>query len=519
MKLNADIIYDNLKEDYAVELKGKKSTKLRIGRPEYFLDSAEGFGEGRFYVLKGERLPKRAPVAGDTLILCIGNSVCLPYYVERCSVLLIRENVSMSLLFNRLTEIFNRYDAWDQRLRELLYTNPDIQGMIDCSSSIFDNPLFVLDADFHYIAYSNYSDIELADWEKLLSRAPGGDNLDLPILSKFLEFQNLSMEERKPILFNMLDSSTLSVNLFEEDDYIGCLTVDYRRRKHRPSDDILADHLARLLEGALVKYAFSSHMNRHTLRQIFYDLLSDVHISSEEQWRIDNINRRRSYICAQIRFSRRLVNLPNGYICSTIEKTFPKSMAFEYEEAVAAFFDMESIDCDENSFHQLLKEHFVSLAGTDGFDVGVSNVFRDIYDARLYYLQACSALEHGKQLAPSEHFHLFRDYVLTELIENAMGKLPLRTYFSPGLERLAKHDAGSAVSYMDTLRAYLDHNMSVTKTASSLFLNRSTLLERLARIKNLLGAELQEPGERLLLQILLKAMEIQEGLKDTPEQR
>ena len=34
MKLNADILYDNLKEDYAVELKGKRSEKLLLGRPE-----------------------------------------------------------------------------------------------------------------------------------------------------------------------------------------------------------------------------------------------------------------------------------------------------------------------------------------------------------------------------------------------------------------------------------------------------------------------------------------------------
>ena len=519
MKLNADILYDNLKEVYAVELKGKRSEKLLLGRPEYFLEPEKGFQENHVYILKGDRLPKRAPASENALLLCIGNSMYLPYYLERCGVILFREAVSISAVFNRLTESYNKYDAWDERLRELLYTSNDISEMVSCSQEIFGNPLFVLDSDFHYIAQSDYSAVPKADWEKLVSREPEGDNLDLPVLSKFLEFQNLSMEERKPILFNMLDSSTLNVNLFEEEDYIGCLTVDYRRRKYRPSDGVLADYLARMLEKALVKYAGSPRMNRHTLRQIFYDLTADAHLSPEERWLLETVNHGHSYICAKIRPGSRLAGMPGGYLCNTIEKNFSKSMAFEYDGGITAFFDIDSMQCDEVFFRELLKKHAISLAGTEGFDVGVSDSFQDIYDARLYYLQACSALEHGRVLAPEEHFYLFQTFCLTELIENALGKLPLRAYFPAGLKKLAEHDAGSAVSYLETLKIYLEQNMSITRTTSRLFLNRSTLLERMNRIKNLLGSDLQDPDERLLLQILLKAMELQKRLELSSEQK
>src|SRR5699024_129299 len=110
------------------------------------------FRENHVYVLKGEQLPKRVPVSENVLLLCIGNSMYLPYYLERCGVLLFRDAVSMSGIFNRLTEIYNKYDAWDEKLHELLYTSNDIGEMINCSQDIFGNPLFVLDSDFHYIA-------------------------------------------------------------------------------------------------------------------------------------------------------------------------------------------------------------------------------------------------------------------------------------------------------------------------------------------------------------------------------
>ena len=49
--------------------------------------------------------------------------------------------------------------------------------------------------------------------------------------------------------------------------------------------------------------------------------------------------------------------------------------------------------------------------------------------------------------------------------------------------------------------------MNITKTSEDLFLHRSTLLERLKRIENLLQADLSDPDQRLRLLILLKIME------------
>jgi DNA-binding PucR family transcriptional regulator len=81
-------------------------------------------------------------------------------------------------------------------------------------------------------------------------------------------------------------------------------------------------------------------------------------------------------------------------------------------------------------------------------------------------------------------------------------------YFSEGLRCLAAHDAESDVSYLDTLRVYLNNNMSISKTAAALYIHRSTLLERITRIKRDLRIDLQNPDERLRIQILLKAMQV-----------
>ena len=99
----------------------------------------------------------------------------------------------------------------------------------------------------------------------------------------------------------------------------------------------------------------------------------------------------------------------------------------------------------------------------------------------------------------------FQDYLLPQLLSGALAGRPTWVYYTEGLKRLKEHDDNSQVSYLHTLRVYLDNNLSVTKTASALFLHRSTLLDRLAHITAMLGSDLKDPDYCLTLGIILRA--------------
>ena len=147
---------------------------------------------------------------------------------------------------------------------------------------------------------------------------------------------------------------------------------------------------------------------------------------------------------------------------------------------------------------------------------GLSDVFDDLFSARLFYQQASAALEHGIMMGSDERCFAFQDFALGVLVMNSLGELPVEMYYPEGLHRLAEHDAGSPVSYVETLRVYLDQNMSVSKTAQALFVHRSTLLERITRIERILGMDLRDPEERLKAQLLLKAVLLKDSLLSRP---
>ena len=93
MKLNVEIIFDNLREQVPARLVGVREKELHLGRPEYYLGAGHTFYSGKLYVLRGEQLPQRPAIEKGAAILCIGKSMYLPYYLEQCGVIQITEKV------------------------------------------------------------------------------------------------------------------------------------------------------------------------------------------------------------------------------------------------------------------------------------------------------------------------------------------------------------------------------------------------------------------------------------------
>ena len=117
-------------------------------------------------------------------------------------------------------------------------------------------------------------------------------------------------------------------------------------------------------------------------------------------------------------------------------------------------------------------------------------------------------------MGTSSRFY-FSSFVLMEMITNSTGGMPVEMFYSNGLKNLFRHDAHSPVSYFDTLKVFLEENMNYTSTAETLYIHRSTLVDRINRIEKELGIDLKDYNERLHLQIIIKALELREILKNT----
>jgi DNA-binding PucR family transcriptional regulator len=93
---------------------------------------------------------------------------------------------------------------------------------------------------------------------------------------------------------------------------------------------------------------------------------------------------------------------------------------------------------------------------------------------------------------------------ISRLIRDEIG--PLLQPASPSLQPTG-HASGELLR---TLRIFLDENLSASATAKRLGLSRQALYQRIARIEEILGTNLQDPERRLSLALALRAHEIED---------
>ena len=157
MKLSANLIFDNLSAELDAVYHGQMDPQLHLLRPEFYEKPQDRFRTDHVYLVKAQDLPLRPRIDPDTLIILLGDSVYLSRYTGKCNVIQIRANVHSAHAFNLVSRIYNRFDRWSEALREILDGTASLNDMIACSRDIFDNPIVVLNANFHYLAHSLYT--------------------------------------------------------------------------------------------------------------------------------------------------------------------------------------------------------------------------------------------------------------------------------------------------------------------------------------------------------------------------
>jgi DNA-binding PucR family transcriptional regulator len=82
---------------------------------------------------------------------------------------------------------------------------------------------------------------------------------------------------------------------------------------------------------------------------------------------------------------------------------------------------------------------------------------------------------------------------------------------TPALQRLIDHDARHHTDYVGTLAAYLACMGRLPATAARLTIHRNTLDYRMKRIQALAGESLDDPNNRLALELGIRLLELRRG--------
>lgn len=508
MKINVQILYDRLKRKYPVKIYGESNSDFLYSSPEFYMNNSNYFYANKVYLASVDYLPSRPIIEKNVVVVSIGEANHLFYYKERATVIIIQKKVDFFQVYNYLKETFDLYHRCESQLIELFMKNPSIQNILDCIYPLIERSVFILNSTFQFVA-SIYSDAMSKNKIWSLDQR----NLDTESFISFLRKKDLMMDKRGTFLLDFDADKVLVSNLFNpNDEYIGCIFVYQEDKPFIEGEEMLVEYLASIIEWISQSNPTMLNQEQITLKESLQTMVNEMPLNKRQKMLLKSSNYKKSYLCISIHSTKASSEIPINYLCSTFETLFKDSIFFEYNYSILGLIPVNSIDKSMNYIESFQKE-FMDIVKDIGVCVGISNPFKDLYMLGTFYKQAEAAIDNGRIYQPDNNIYLFEDFALTELVTNSLGSFPLDTYFPKGFDEILSHDLKGSVSYLETLSIFLDESMSYSKAARRLYIHRSTLIERIERIKNILHIDLNNPDHRLQLQIILKLLDIEQSIK------
>jgi purine catabolism regulator len=138
--------------------------------------------------------------------------------------------------------------------------------------------------------------------------------------------------------------------------------------------------------------------------------------------------------------------------------------------------------------------------------VGISSPASDLAGFRQAYECARQSLVMGRAFRgqPSGVVTCYEDLGLLRVISPAESPSSLERFCLDTIEPLITHDRERGTELVKTLRVFLEHNQNSASAAKALHIHYNTLRYRLDRIKKLLGDALDNPQQRLTIEVALQ---------------
>jgi purine catabolism regulator len=154
-----------------------------------------------------------------------------------------------------------------------------------------------------------------------------------------------------------------------------------------------------------------------------------------------------------------------------------------------------------------LREHLRAEFPKSRLLCGLSGPADNLAQWPLVYRQAVQAMRLAGRLHADATVS-FDSLGIYQLLAQLEDEPSARRFSDQIVDPLATYDKRHRSSLMQTIIAYFHHHGNVSQTADALYIHRNTLSYRLDRIQDLTGQDLENPDERLALQLALKLWQV-----------
>lgn len=156
-----------------------------------------------------------------------------------------------------------------------------------------------------------------------------------------------------------------------------------------------------------------------------------------------------------------------------------------------------------NEFNQEMYNAINQRLDNVDIRIGIGRLYKGLENANKSFSDALRTIRTGKELTNRtiityEELGVFKILCQDSLVDE------LEDFYQTTLKPLVEYDEKKSTELVKTLQCYFDHNGNLTKMSEALFTHYNTILYRINRIQEITGLNLNDPNDRLNLEIALK---------------
>ncbi|WP_343083339.1 PucR family transcriptional regulator [Blautia producta] len=497
MLLNSYIIFDYS----TIPLKSRLLSdrlKLTLRQPAFLIPKTE-YDSGKLYILTETEAAshERWPEYGAVVVSGMPSPSLLS---SKLDILYTENPVEIKELFNEISELFSDFSELENTLHMMTYGPDSFQHICDAVLPFLRNPLALYTTSFQIVCFSEK---KKRPNERLFMpsdyRAFATDE-EVSDLTLHPEFSN-SLNYSDPMIFpsDLTGYRILYQNIRVSKQNVARLVICETDSPIRDSDypiTVLASACITASFERQENLLFSNHpkeLDHHIDQLLKHNKIAAGELNTvikQYGW-----VQKDTYICFKIISQRDLKMGSIFNTCIRLENKIPKSYAMQADNHIIYIVNLTAAALDREDAIEIIVYELREVI----MKAGISTEFQDLTELDQYYFQADTALSIGNKQEPQIWSYRFESYALGYARQNMLANMSADCFCHRGLKKLQEYDKKKNRNYSETLRIYLENNMSVSKTIKVLYLQRQTFLYQLKRIQEISNLNLKDYNTRLYL--------------------
>ena len=517
MRLNLSILNNEMPEWGLRINRPDEPYKLKIAYPVLLTEVPETLNEDVLYIAEAGMLPEKLPKAegGRPSLLCVGRPA-KKWLDSDLEIAYTEKDVSIMSVMNGISRTFAKYGQWEQKLQWILDENRPLREMAEVTSASLGirNPIWAIGASFRYI-FSYVPELAPFDpqMKQLLEENPPqtGEAMTAEEIQELLadpeyhKTKNIDVPTVYP--GDNEGYRTLFYNIVVNDVHLARIGFQEISDPIVEKDFAVIQVLGQYVKKALISRGTNAFDRPVEMDQTLRALAADQPVFG------DNISAvlrhcgwkgKDRFVCMSLCLKGR-GNTPQNMVdaCLMLSSLLGNDCYTVFEDRIIYVFDLTQAGMTRE---QLL-ETLLPILRDNLLEAGISTTYDNFHQLHFFFKQAETARTLGVLKNPTYWYFCYEDYQVDDLLDKCLKDTIPDTLIPDGLKALISHDKKKGTEYVELLRIYLESERNIAETIRRAYIHRNTFLYRIGRIEKILDMDLNDPQNRLILELAFAVLD------------